>query len=112
MATNRHSWVYIMASRKNGTLYVGVSSDLRQRVWQHKAQVSGGFTSKYHVTTLVHFEQFSGIRHAIAREKAIKGWTRVRKIALIETTNADWCDLARNWFERGLDSSPAFAGSE
>jgi putative endonuclease len=105
MPPSRRAWIYILASRKNGTLYVGVTTDLRTRVWQHRSGAIEGFTKQYCVTTLVHFEEFHDVRDAISREKEIKGWMRKRKIALIEAANADWDDLAANWFERGLDPS-------
>ena len=105
MPVSHSAWVYIMASRKNGTLYIGVTTDIRRRIWQHKAKVVEGFTKEHDVTTLVHLEEFSGIRHAISREKEIKGWKRNQKIALIEAANRDWDDLAAEWFERPLDPS-------
>jgi putative endonuclease len=97
MSDQRRAWVYVLASRKNGTLYVGVTTDLQRRIWEHKAGTVAGFTRLHRVNTLVHWEEFRVIRTAIEREKAIKGWTRARKIALIETTNADWDDLAKEW---------------
>jgi putative endonuclease len=99
------AWVYILASRKNGTLYVGATTDLRTRIWQHKAGAVDGFAKLYRVTTLVYFEEFHGIREAIAREKELKGWTRKRKIEAIEWVNPDWDDLAANWFGKRLDPS-------
>ena len=105
MSNSRRAWVYIMASRKNGTLYVGVTTGIQRRVWQHKAKVIDGFTRDHRVNTLVHFEEFSEIRRAIAREKEIKGWRRSKKIALIEFENPDWADLARAWCEHPLDPS-------
>jgi putative endonuclease len=103
MRQSRSVWVYILASRKNGTLYVGVTTDLRTRIWQHRAGAVEGFTKLYRVTTLVYFEEFHGAREAIAREKELKGWTRKRKIEAIELVNPDWDDLAINWFRKGLD---------
>jgi putative endonuclease len=99
MSSPRPAWVYLLASRKNGTLYGGVTTDLRGRVHQHKTGMIGGFTRQYGVRTLVYFEEFRDIRVAIAREKTIQGWNRRRKIALIEVTNPDWDDLAAGWFE-------------
>jgi putative endonuclease len=86
-------FIYIMASRSR-VLYTGVTNDLARRVGEHR-QGLGGFTSRYRITRLVHFEQFTDIRVAIAREKEIKGWKRSRKIALIESRNPTWEDLAR-----------------
>ena len=88
--------VYIMASRSR-VLYVGVTNDIVRRVDEHKRGLIPGFTTKYHVTRLVHFEQFANVRDAIAREKEIKGWGRARKIRLIEERNPVWEDLARLW---------------
>jgi putative endonuclease len=85
--------VYLMASQRNGTLYVGVTSNLIQRVWQHKESLIEGFTKKYGVKTLVWFEQHATMESAIAREKAIKEWKRDWKLALIEKTNPEWRDL-------------------
>ena len=86
-------YTYIMASRSR-VLYVGVTNDLARRVNEHKQGLMAGFTSKYRVTRLVYVEAFVDIRDAIAREKAIKGWKRSRKIGLIETRNRTWEDLA------------------
>jgi len=85
--------VYILASKRNGTLYVGVTSDLVQRVWQHKNDLVEGFTKRYRVHRLVWFELFGTIDVAIAREKAIKEWKRAWKIRLIQETNPEWSDL-------------------
>jgi len=85
--------VYIMASRSR-VLYAGVTNDLARRVNEHKRGFNAGFTSSYRVTRLVYFEEFPDIRDAIAREKAIKGWNRSRKISLVEARNPTWEDLA------------------
>ncbi len=85
--------MYLLASRRNGTLYVGVTSNLPQRVWQHKGDLARGFTQRYGVHTLVWYERYDTMESAIAREKAIKGWKRVWKIALIEKANPQWRDL-------------------
>jgi len=85
--------VYILASARNGTLYVGVTGDLTRRVFQHKALSVPGFTRRYRVTLLVYAERFADIREAIAREKQIKGWNRAWKVRLIERANPDWADL-------------------
>ena len=85
--------VYILASSRNGTLYVGVTSDLARRVWQHKSKAVSGFTSKYRVDRLVHFEVFDSVETAITREKALKKWNRAWKLRLIEEANPDWDDL-------------------
>lgn len=87
-------FVYLLASRRNGTLYCGVTNDLVRRVLEHRQRIAEGFTSKYGVSRLVWFEQHSDINEAILREKRIKKWNRNWKIALIEATNRDWSDLA------------------
>ena len=98
----KNGYVYIMASKKNGTLYTGVTSDLMKRTYEHKYSVTIGFTSKYSVHSLVYFEECGTIQSAIEREKQIKGWKRIKKLNLIESMNPDWNDLSMNWF---LDSS-------
>jgi putative endonuclease len=85
-------WVYIMSSHSR-CLYVGVTSDLHGRVWEHKNGVYEGFSKKYKTHFLVYQEFFHDIESAIAREKQLKGWTRARKIGLIEKMNRDWEDL-------------------
>jgi len=89
----RDYFVYILASKRNGTLYVGVTSDLVKRVHQHKYKMSEGFTSKYEVHRLVYYEQTSDVYAAIQREKKLKKWKRQWKIALIEEHNPQWRDL-------------------
>jgi putative endonuclease len=86
-------FVYILASKRNGTLYVGVTSDLARRVSEHKAELVPGFTRKYGVSLLVYFEAFDPLLEARAREHSLKRWRRAWKIALIEKFNADWRDL-------------------
>ena len=88
--------VYILASRRNGTLYVGVTSNLPQRVWQHKNNAVAGFTSRYGVHTLVWYESHETMESAIVREKAIKEWKRAWKLALIEKSNPAWRDLYKD----------------
>ena len=85
--------IYLLASKRNGTLYVGVTSNLTQRVWQHKGDLAKGFTQRYGVHTLVWYEVHDTMESAIAREKAIKGCKRAWKIALIEKSNPQWRDL-------------------
>ncbi len=89
----RQYFVYILATRKNGTLYIGVTNDLARRVWEHRNGTADGFTKRYSVTTLVYIEMFSDITEAIAREKAMKKWRRAWKIELIERDNSEWRDL-------------------
>ncbi|HUX62597.1 GIY-YIG nuclease family protein [Sulfuricella sp.] len=85
--------VYMLASRRNGTLYVGVTSDLIKRIWEHKSDAVDGFTKRYGVHTLVWFEVHEEMLPAIAREKAIKEWKRKWKLELIEKANPSWRDL-------------------
>ena len=84
--------VYILASKRNGTLYTGVTGDLAHRLFQHRNGNGGAFTRKYGVTQLVHVELFSEVHDAIAREKAIKKWRRAWKLELIEKDNPSWRD--------------------
>ncbi len=86
-------YVYILASHKNGTLYTGMTSDLVQRIWQHKSGTTPSFTSKYKVNQLVYFEQHGDVMEAIKREKNIQAWKRLWKLKLIEENNPDWKDL-------------------
>lgn len=88
---SRHG--YVLASRKYGTLYTGVTRNLNQRVWQHKNGINKGFTYRYNVNKLVYFEEHENIQDAIAREKQIKNWQRAWKIQLIESVSSDWKDL-------------------
>ncbi len=85
--------VYILTNRARGTLYVGVTSNLIQRVWQHQNNLVEGFTKQYGVHTLVHFEPHATMPDAIRREKQLKSGSRAKKLALIEATNPDWHDL-------------------
>jgi putative endonuclease len=86
-------YVYILASKKNGTLYIGVTNNLPKRVYEHKNNLIEGFTRKYNVHNLVYYESYSDIYAVIAREKAIKKWKRAWKIELIEKSNPLWKDL-------------------
>ena len=85
--------LYIMASKKNGTLYIGVTNNLVRRVYEHKEGLIEGFTKKYNVKNLVYYEVYNDMYEAIKREKAMKKWLRKWKIELIEKTNPDWKDL-------------------
>ncbi len=87
------SYVYILASKKNGTLYIGVTSNLEKRTYEHKQKIIKGFTSKYDVDKLVYYDVFEDITEAILREKRLKEWKRKWKIELIEKFNKDWEDL-------------------
>jgi len=89
----RNYYVYLLASRPNGTLYIGVTNDLAKRVWQHREGLIDGFTKKYAVRLLVWYEETDSIEAAIVREKQIKKWNRSWKVELIEKINPDWKDL-------------------
>lgn len=89
-------WVYILASRYRGTLYIGVTSNIGARSWQHREGAGSGFAKRYEIRRLVYAEEYPTIVEAIAREKALKKWRRDWKIDLVETANPDWDDL----FER------------
>ena len=85
--------VYILASGRNGTLYIGVTSDLVKRVWEHRQELVEGFTKKYDVHSLVYFEQYDEMVLAIQREKQLKKWNRSWKLKMIEQKNPEWRDL-------------------
>jgi len=87
------SYIYILASKKNGTLYTGVTSDLPKRIYQHKSKLAEGFTQKHNVNNLVYYEIFDDMENAIRREKRLKKYKREQKIRLIEEQNPDWRDL-------------------
>ena len=86
-------YVYILASRIGGTLYIGVTNDLVRRVFEHRSKLVAGFTKKYGIARLVYFEQYDDIENAIRREKRLKKWNRAWKIRLIEEANPNWDDL-------------------
>jgi len=90
----KNYYVYILSSKRNGTLYTGVTNDLIRRMYEHKEGFVEGFTKKYKVKVLVYFEQTTDINSAITREKCIKKWNRGWKIKLIEENNPDWKDLS------------------
>jgi putative endonuclease len=90
--------VYILAS-KSRRLYVGVTNDLERRIYEHKQKLADGFTAKYRIDRLVHFEDTADVITAIEREKQIKGWLRDKKIALIEASNPIWEDLSEAWYK-------------
>ena len=94
MRQERLSCVYILASKPYGTIYIGVTSDLIARLWQHRNDAVPGFTSRYSVHALVHFELFGEMEPAILREKQLKRWHRAWKINLINENNSHWADLA------------------
>ena len=86
-------WVYILASKRNGTLYVGLTNDLARRVWQHRTGVGAVFTRKYGVTRLVYAQPYADVSVALAEERTLKRWRRAWKLALIEQDNPQWRDL-------------------
>jgi putative endonuclease len=92
----REYYIYILASKRNGTLYIGVTNDLKRRVYEHKEKIISGFTAKYNVDKLVYYEAFGDVGEAIYREKQLKKWNRNWKIELIEDFNACWSDLYDN----------------
>ena len=92
----RQYYVYLLAS-DSGTLYIGVTNDLKRRLWEHKLGRHPGFTQHYRINKLVYFETTGDVRSAIAREKQLKSWSRAGKIRLIEKHNPDWRDLSLNW---------------
>ena len=104
----RHPCVYILASRRHGTLYIGVTSDLIGRLYQHRTKMVRGFTSRYGVMRLVYFGMAGTMEAAITREKQLKAWRRDWKIALIERDNPDWSDRA---IEFGFEPLPAHAAT-
>jgi putative endonuclease len=91
-------YIYIL-SNASRRIYVGVTNNLERRVYEHKHKLLPGFTSKYNITRLVHFEITSNVLAAIAREKQIKGWLRSKKLALIDSQNPTWEDLSKEWFD-------------
>lgn len=99
-------FVYITAS-KSRVLYVGVTADLPRRIWEHRTGALPGFTRRYGVNRLVYYEAARHPAGAIRREKQIKGWSRVKKIAMIESMNAGWSDLAEGWFVNVSSDDPS-----
>jgi putative endonuclease len=87
-------------SNASKTLYTGVTNNLERRVYEHKQKIIPGFTARYNITKLVFYEESHDVKAAIAREKQIKGWLRMKKIRLIEQQNPDWLDLAHDWFAK------------
>ena len=90
-------YVYILTNWNNNVMYIGVTNDLRRRLYEHKNKLIDGFTKKYHVHKLVYYEHTSDVRAAIAREKQLKGWLRAKKNALVKTMNPQWKDLSEEW---------------
>ena len=89
----KNYYIYIMANKTNTTIYIGITSDIIKRVWEHKNKLVGGFTKRYNVNKLVYYEETTDVNSAIAREKQLKGWNRAKKNELIESINPNWDDL-------------------
>ena len=91
------NFVYILSNWDDSVLYIGVTSNLPKRLYEHRNGLVDGFTKKYNVHKLVYYEETSYLRSALEREKQLKGWTRAKKVALIQTMNPQWKDLSANW---------------
>ena len=109
MLGGRTYYIYILTN-KSGTLYTGVTGNLKRRVWQHKTKEVKGFTRKYNIDKLIYYETFGDVWSAIAREKQIKGWVRRRKLGLIGSMNAEWRDLSEGWYD--TDSEKSLRGTD
>lgn len=92
-----HKYFAYIVSSRSGTLYIGVTNNIYRRALEHKSGAIEGFSSKYHCDRMVYYESFQDVQKAIAREKQLKGWRRSKKIALIESKNLRWVDLAEKW---------------
>ena len=90
-------YTYILTNWNNKVMYIGMTNNLERRLYEHRHHLADGFTSRYNVDKLVYCESTTDVRAAIAREKALKGWTRARKNALVESMNPDWRDLSEEW---------------
>lgn len=99
MKTVHKYYVYILASQRNGTLYIGMTNNLQRRVYEHKTGVIKGFTQKYGISMLIYFEEFQQVEQAIERENNLKKWKRAWKLKLIEKENPNWNDLTKNWYD-------------
>ena len=106
----KNYYVYILASKRNGTLYIGVTSDLMKRAYEHRKALVKGFTERYKVHLLVYFETTGSAESAIAREKQLKKWNRQWKIELIEENNPEWADLYPQLLSGGKTGSPLSRG--
>ena len=90
-------YIYILTNASKTTLYIGITNDLRRRYAEHLSGINDGFTKRYHLHSLVYFEQYNDIKEAIRREKQLKGWSRAKKDALINRLNPEWINLASQW---------------
>ena len=104
MKTIHQYYVYILASKIRGTLYIGITNDLQKRVYEHKREIKKGFTEKYGINKLIYFETFKDVNEAIKREKNLKKWKRAWKIKLIEEDNKKWLDLSKDWYAAILNN--------
>jgi len=95
---NHNYYVYILSNKNNNVLYTGVTNNLERRMLEHKSKVNASFTAKFNCNKLLYYEEFQWIEEAIAREKQIKGGSRLKKIKLINTHNPNWEDLSIDWF--------------
>ena len=96
---SRVFYTYILSSKRNGTLYVGITNNIERRVWEHKNKINpNSFTARYGVDKLMYYEEFDSPMEAIRREKRLKKYRRKEKLALIESVNPNWLDLARDWY--------------
>lgn len=102
----RKYYVYILTN-KSGTLYTGMTNDLKRRIWEHKNGEIPGFAKNYRVNRLLYFEMTGNVNNAIAREKQIKGWSRKKKMELIQSTNPKWENLSLEWFENADSLLPS-----
>jgi putative endonuclease len=98
MVTYKTYYIYILASKRNGTLYIGITNNLERRIFEHKNKLIKGFTKKYNVNQLVYFEEYADVREALIREKRLKKWNRSWKLEIIEKANPDWEDLSKGLF--------------
>ena len=99
MSMNPNGYYLYILTSKGGTLYIGMTNNLKRRVWEHKNKVVAGFTQRYDVNWLVYYEGYGEAKQALAREKQLKGWVRRRKLALINDMNPTWRDLSDDWNE-------------
>ncbi len=90
-------YVYLLSNWNNKVLYIGITSNIQKRIYEHKYKLFKGFTEKYNVNKLVYFEEYSEPKYAIIREKQLKGWKRAKKNLLIESVNPEWIDLSKRW---------------
>lgn len=92
-------YVYILTNKGNTVIYIGVTNNIQDRVWQHKKGINEGFTKKYGCNKLVYYEEYQFIQDAIAREKQLKAGSRQKKIDLVNAENSEWQDLAEGWYD-------------